>query len=92
MAFEPILTRNIHKPDSATIDVYLASGGYQGLRRVLRTYTRMEGVAGLEVRAVEQMALSDDALLLLVQLEPTARVPSNHALVRLIGSDLNGGV
>jgi len=36
MAFEPILTRNIHRPGSGTIDVYLASGGYQGLRRVLK--------------------------------------------------------
>ena len=38
MAFEPILTRNIHKPGSDGIDVYLASGGYQGLRRVLKDF------------------------------------------------------
>ncbi len=36
MSFEPILTRNIRKPGSETIDVYLASGGYQGLKRVLK--------------------------------------------------------
>jgi NADH-quinone oxidoreductase subunit F len=39
MAFEPILTRNIKKPGSETIDVYLASGGYQGLRRVLKEFS-----------------------------------------------------
>ena len=38
MAFEPILTRNIDKPGSDGIDVYLASGGYQGLRRVLKNF------------------------------------------------------
>ncbi|OLD64181.1 MAG: NADH oxidoreductase (quinone) subunit F [Acidobacteria bacterium 13_1_40CM_2_68_5] len=38
MAFEPILTRNIHKPGSDGIDLYLASGGYQGLRRVLKDF------------------------------------------------------
>ncbi|PYT13930.1 MAG: NADH-quinone oxidoreductase subunit F, partial [Acidobacteria bacterium] len=38
MAFEPILTRNIHKPGSDGIEVYLASGGYQGLRRVLKDF------------------------------------------------------
>ncbi|HYS78449.1 MAG TPA: NADH-quinone oxidoreductase subunit NuoF [Candidatus Dormibacteraeota bacterium] len=36
MAFEPVLTRNIRKPGSEGLDVYLASGGYQGLRRVLK--------------------------------------------------------
>ena len=39
MAFEPLLTRNIHKPGSETLDGYLASGGYQGLRRVLKEFT-----------------------------------------------------
>ena len=39
MAFEPILTRNIRKPGSETIDVYMASGGYQGLRRALKEFT-----------------------------------------------------
>src|SRR5439155_9767100 len=39
MPFEPILTRNIRKPDSESIDVYLASGGYQGLRRALKELT-----------------------------------------------------
>ena len=39
MTFEPILTRNIHKPASETIDAYLASGGYQGLRRALKEFT-----------------------------------------------------
>jgi NADH-quinone oxidoreductase subunit F len=39
MAFEPILTRNVRKPGSESIDVYLASGGYQGLRRALKEFT-----------------------------------------------------
>ena len=39
MPFEPILTRNIRKPGSETIDVYMASGGYQGLRRALKEFT-----------------------------------------------------
>jgi len=39
VAYEPILTRNIHKPGSEGIDVYLASGGYQGLRRVLKEFS-----------------------------------------------------
>ena len=39
MPFEPILTRNILKPGSETIDVYMASGGYQGLRRALKEFT-----------------------------------------------------
>jgi NADH-quinone oxidoreductase subunit F len=39
MAFEPILTRNIGKPESDTLDVYLAGGGYRGLRRVLKEST-----------------------------------------------------
>jgi NADH-quinone oxidoreductase subunit F len=36
MAFEPLLTRNMSRPDSRRIDTYLAAGGYQGLRRVLK--------------------------------------------------------
>jgi NADH-quinone oxidoreductase subunit F len=36
MAFEPILLRNVRKPGSETLESYLASGGYQGLRRVLK--------------------------------------------------------
>src|SRR5438445_5319131 len=36
MAYEPLLTRNLGKPGSETLDVYLATGGYQGLRRVLQ--------------------------------------------------------
>ncbi|HKN46353.1 MAG TPA: NADH-quinone oxidoreductase subunit NuoF [Candidatus Polarisedimenticolia bacterium] len=36
MAYEPLLTRNLGKPGSETLDVYLATGGYQGLRRVLK--------------------------------------------------------
>jgi NADH-quinone oxidoreductase subunit F len=39
MAYEPILTRNIHKPGSDTLEVYLAGGGYAGLRRALREFT-----------------------------------------------------
>jgi NADH-quinone oxidoreductase subunit F len=36
MAYEKLLTRNIHRDNSHTIDVYLANGGYQALRRVLK--------------------------------------------------------
>ena len=39
MAFEPVLTRNIHRPDSGTIEGYLAAGGYQGLRRALKEFS-----------------------------------------------------
>ena len=39
MAFEPILTRNIRKPGSETIDVYMQAGGYQGLKRALKEFT-----------------------------------------------------
>lgn len=38
MAFEPLLLRNVGKPDSASIDVYLSGGGYQALRRVLKEF------------------------------------------------------
>ncbi len=36
MANEPLLLRNIAKPGSETIETYRASGGYEGLRRVLK--------------------------------------------------------
>jgi len=39
MAFEPLLTRNINRPESRRIETYLAAGGYQGLRRVLKEFT-----------------------------------------------------
>ncbi len=35
-AFEPILTRNIGVPNSEKIDVYLARGGYNALRKALQ--------------------------------------------------------
>ncbi len=38
MAFEPLLTRNINRPDSRQIATYLAAGGYQGLRRVMKEF------------------------------------------------------
>ena len=38
MPFEPLLTRNIYREGSESIDVYMASGGYQGLRRVLKEF------------------------------------------------------
>lgn len=34
-AFEPVLTRNIHRPNSERIDTYLKHGGYQALRKAL---------------------------------------------------------
>jgi NADH-quinone oxidoreductase subunit F len=33
--FEPILTRNIHRPDSEKIGTYLAHGGYQAVKQAL---------------------------------------------------------
>ncbi len=36
MPYEPVLLANIHKPDSHTLAVYEAGGGYQGLRRALK--------------------------------------------------------
>jgi len=39
MAFEPLLTRNMKKADSASIATYMAAGGYQGLARVLKEFT-----------------------------------------------------
>ena len=39
MAFEPVLTKNIGKPDSWTIEVYEAGGGYQSLRKALTSMT-----------------------------------------------------
>src|SRR5499433_122959 len=39
MAYERLLTRNIATRGSETIEVYLASGGYQGLRRALKEFT-----------------------------------------------------
>jgi NADH-quinone oxidoreductase subunit F len=37
--FEPVLTRNIHRPDSEKITTYLAHGGYQAVRQALTRYT-----------------------------------------------------
>src|SRR5512136_441316 len=39
MAFEPVLTKNIHKPNSETLEVYLQGGGYGNLRKALTTMT-----------------------------------------------------
>jgi len=37
--FEPVLLANVGKPDSHTIKVYEKNGGYQALRKVLKTLT-----------------------------------------------------
>src|SRR3972149_1370672 len=37
--FEPVLTRNVHKPQSHTLAVYQSDGGYEALRRTLRDHT-----------------------------------------------------
>jgi NADH-quinone oxidoreductase subunit F len=37
--FEPVLTANIHRPDSEKIAVYLAYGGYEAVRLALTKYT-----------------------------------------------------
>ncbi|MFO1021064.1 MAG: NADH-quinone oxidoreductase subunit NuoF [Planctomycetales bacterium] len=34
--FEPVLTANVHKPDSHTLKVYEANGGYTAIRKVLK--------------------------------------------------------
>ena len=38
MASEPLLLKNVGIADSWTIDSYLKSGGYEGLKRVLREF------------------------------------------------------
>lgn len=40
--FEPVLTANVHKPDSHTLKVYQAGGGYQALRTVLKEKTPLD--------------------------------------------------
>jgi NADH-quinone oxidoreductase subunit F len=40
--FEPVLTANIHRPDSEKIAVYLAHGGYEAARQTLTQYTPEE--------------------------------------------------
>lgn len=40
--FEPVLTANIHKPDSHTLKVYQANGGYQAIRTVLKDKTPLD--------------------------------------------------
>jgi NADH-quinone oxidoreductase subunit F len=37
--FEPVLTRNIHRPDSEKITTYIAQGGYQAVRIALLEHT-----------------------------------------------------
>lgn len=39
MKFEPILTRNIRRPDSEKIATYLAHGGYEAVRVALTQHT-----------------------------------------------------
>ena len=39
MAQELLLTRNIHRERSESIDVYLQHGGYESLRKVLKGTT-----------------------------------------------------
>ena len=39
MAFEPLLLRNIGRESSQSIETYLAAGGYQGLRRVVKEFS-----------------------------------------------------
>jgi NADH-quinone oxidoreductase subunit F len=39
MAHERLLLRNVSTPESGSIEAYLASGGYQALRRVLKEFT-----------------------------------------------------
>ncbi len=38
MAYEPLLTRNMKRPHSESIEVYVSAGGYEGLRRVLKEF------------------------------------------------------
>jgi NADH-quinone oxidoreductase subunit F len=42
MPYEPVLLANIHKPESHTLAVYQAGGGYRGLRRALKEITPHE--------------------------------------------------
>lgn len=43
--FEPVLTRNVGRPDSEKISTYLAHGGYEATRRALTQYTPAELIA-----------------------------------------------
>ncbi|MFQ6615667.1 MAG: NADH-quinone oxidoreductase subunit NuoF [Fidelibacterota bacterium] len=47
--FEPVLTRNIHREDSRTLEGYKKTGGYSALERVLKTMTPDEVIE--EVKA-----------------------------------------
>jgi len=40
--FEPVLTQNIHRPDSEKISTYLANGGYEAARLALTQYAPQE--------------------------------------------------
>ena len=42
MSFKPILTRNVHRPNSERIQTYLSQGGYQGLEKALHQMTPAE--------------------------------------------------
>ncbi len=42
--FEPVLTANIHKPDSHTLAVYRQNGGYAAIKKVLGGMTAVEVV------------------------------------------------
>src|SRR4051794_29156469 len=42
--FEPVLLANIHKPDSHTLPVYQASGGYAALKKALSGMSPVEVV------------------------------------------------
>jgi len=39
MSWKPILTRNVHRPNSERIQTYLSQGGYQGLEKALHQMT-----------------------------------------------------
>ncbi len=51
MASEPLLLKNVGIADSWTIDSYLKSGGYEGLKRVLKEFEPESSSDSLTVSA-----------------------------------------
>jgi NADH-quinone oxidoreductase subunit F len=44
MPFEPVLLANVGKPESYTLPVYESTGGYTGLRKVLKEMTPVQTI------------------------------------------------
>jgi len=49
MAAETLLLRNVDRPDSRSIETYLAAGGYKGLRRIMKELTPEQFVEEVKI-------------------------------------------